>query len=539
MEDIKKLVRQHFPFETFNPGQEEAIIQIVEAVLSGAKHIVLGSPVATGKSAIATTVHRVLKHMRNSWRSTIVTSSKGLQNQYVTDDPSICDLKGRSNYPCQHGKGYYNTPDCRKHQAIGKCSKQAHCAYYRQRKEWSDKAPLRLTNTAFHIVAGETVLASDSTRANLVIIDECHELPKLLVEHATFKISLKECFYLEKCFGEWMMGSLAEFINTFMNYKSGVPFKTESALVESITRFENEIQEATVLLEAMEKDSQTKPDVVSGAKEEIENLLCNLNNMLAGGEWLIMDFSASESVEIKPVYAAQVAYSSMFYKCTQFLHMSATICGYEEYCSSLGIKREDAVFVDVKNPIPISNRPVVVLNHMKVSKDFDRQKLADMVDVIVDKHGKENGVIHTVSFKLAEEIKLHSRHSKRMIISNDRREILGALKKSNSGAIILSPSITTGYDFKGDLARWQIIAKVPFMNFFADPWIKLNMDRSPRWYSREAILSLVQASGRVCRGLTDKGVTYIADANFMFLFKQNHDLFPDWFIDALIIPRKK
>jgi Rad3-related DNA helicase len=539
LEDIRKLVRQYFPFETFNPGQEEAIIQCVQQVLSGTRHIVLGSPVATGKSAIATTVHRVLNHMRRSWRTTIVTTSKGLQQQYVKDDPDICDLKGRSNYNCLHGAQYYNHPECRKKQAMGRCKKQQDCEYYKKRKEWSENAKLRLTNTSFHVVAGETVLASDATRANLVIIDECHELPSVLIEHATFDLKPKNLFYVEKLFGDWMMGVIADFINVFSVQKEGTAFRPTESMMESVEILEKELTTACELIDKMTEDKTEKMEILTGASEEIESLRESLGNFTApNGEWILMEYSMSEHVSIKPVYASQVAQSSMFYKCNQFIHMSATICGYEEYCNSLGIDPKTSVFIDVDNPIPIKNRPVVVLNALKVSGDYDRKKHAAIVDAIIDKHGKDNGVIHTVSFKLAEELKANSKHSHRMVISNDRREILGLLNQHNTGKIILSPSVTTGYDFKGEMAKWQIIAKIPYLSM-GDVWVKLNMDRSSRWYSRQAILPLVQASGRVCRGMTDYGVTYIIDSNFMFLFRQNHDLFPEWWVNAMVIPKKK
>lgn len=63
----------------------------------------------------------------------------------------------------------------------------------------------------------------------------------------------------------------------------------------------------------------------------------------------------------------------------------------------------------------------------------------------------------------------------------------------------------------------------------------------PNWFHfyTSVMYGLVQASGRVCRGMTDYGVTYIIDSNFMFLFKQNHDLFPEWWVNAMVIPKKK
>jgi Rad3-related DNA helicase len=121
-----------------------------------------------------------------------------------------------------------------------------------------------------------------------------------------------------------------------------------------------------------------------------------------------------------------------------------------------------------------------------------------------------------------------------MVVSNNRKEILSELNKHNSGKIILSPSVETGYDFKGDMCRWQIIAKIPYA-YMGDPFISLNMKRSPRWYSREAILRLVQACGRAVRGVDDSAVTYVIDENVKRLIRENHDIFPDWFLDSVIV----
>jgi Rad3-related DNA helicase len=117
-----------------------------------------------------------------------------------------------------------------------------------------------------------------------------------------------------------------------------------------------------------------------------------------------------------------------------------------------------------------------------------------------------------------------------MLISNKKDEILDFLKQP--GAIILSPSIEAGYDFKDDLARWQIIAKVPY-SFLGSAWVKLNMDRSNKWYARKAIVRIVQASGRAVRGITDHATTYILDSNFKRLYTSNQELFPDWYKDAV------
>ena len=86
-----------FPFSSFNPGQREAIEAIVEAYLSGVKHIVVEAPTGVGKSAIAYTVHKVLASLNDWHRTTVITGTKGLQDQYVSEHGDMYDLKGKNN----------------------------------------------------------------------------------------------------------------------------------------------------------------------------------------------------------------------------------------------------------------------------------------------------------------------------------------------------------------------------------------------------------------------------------------------------------
>ena len=120
-----------------------------------------------------------------------------------------------------------------------------------------------------------------------------------------------------------------------------------------------------------------------------------------------------------------------------------------------------------------------------------------------------------------------------MMVSNNRAEILDKLSKSKN-TIILSPSIETGYDFKGDLARWQIIAKMPFLSL-GDIYVTERKRKSNKWYVRETVLRLIQASGRIVRGISDYGNTYIIDKNFFNIVQNNVELFPDWYLESIII----
>lgn len=535
-QEIEALVLKHFPFEKFNPGQKEAIVKAVRAFRSGKKHVIIEAPTGIGKSVIATTVHRVLKELDSLWRTTIVAPSKGLQDQYIASDSEIYDLRGKTNYHCINPLqvGPYNSPGCRQAVHSRACDKKQ-CPYVVRREIWGLEAPLRLTNASFQIEACPPLLMGDR-KANLVVMDECHGLPQHLVDHSTLKLIPSDFFYTKRVVGEQFLGRIIDMIDSYMNIDEGTAFVPNEEQRTQASKIQGECEAImgrfTTDTGALVTDDHSA-ESVGGMLEELQTISDKLSLYAKPmGEWILTEYKRNQKVELKPVYAHQVAEHGFFRKGDCFLHMSATICGFAEYRKSLGIS-DSYVEIAVDNPIPVDNRPVKLLSAVQVSGNYDRTVVARVIDKIIDRHGQENGVIHTVSFKLAEEIVANSKHEKRLVISNDRAEIMKLLGRHNSGAVILSPSITTGYDFKGDLARWQVIAKVPFL-FLGDSFVKLNMERSQNWYNREALLKMIQACGRVVRGVDDYGVTYIIDKNAERLIQRSHDLAPDWWLESLI-----
>lgn len=534
--NIDLLIKSCFPFPKFNPGQFEAVKQAVEHIRAGKKHVVISAPTGVGKSALATTIHAVLLKLDQYHRTTLITGTKGLQDQYVKDSPEIYDLKGKGNYDCVISKSdshKYMSSGCIAARAADKCSTSV-CPYVMRRNHWLKRAAIRLTNSSFIITAPADMVASDVSRTKLMIVDECHELANHLISHATLRIDIDSTKTTNKVYGESYTNSVKDFIGTIGKVKVGSAFKPID--IDTHHTFGILYNKIGNVLEAVE-DRMERGDntpTLPLIYDELSEITGNLTGFVAQrkGEWILTEYERGKSCELKPVYAHQVANRGIFTKADQFIHMSATICGFKEYCRNLGIDINDAVYISVDNPIPIENRQVHIQTEINVNRNVDHRALAKHIDAIIENESG-NGVIHTVSFSLAESILQYSKHRARMMISNKRTEILKLLGGSKN-AIVLSPSVETGYDFKGDLARWQIIAKVPF-GYIGDPFVKLNMTRDSSWYSRQAILRLVQASGRVSRGVDDFGTTYIVDSNAIRLITNNTDVFPDWYIDALVI----
>lgn len=541
-EQLIESIEKNFQHKTFNPGQKEAIAFAVLNLVKGKEHVILELPTGIGKSAVATTVHKVLRDLHdNTWRSTIITSTKGLQDQYVMEDKKIFSLKGKNNYPCAHTPGVtYGTPACSKTTNSGGCTPFADCEYVKKREFFLKHAPLRLTNTSFHIKAPPGMIAAvtePTSIANLLVIDECHALDQNLVDSATIDLHADEIKQtLDSVSGFNCSNFFAAFNVEFEKYDDGQVLSNEEIREHAATLIGKLDGVVSEINEELQNGSNRKDKLVL-LKESIQqyiSVFCAIT-VQKKGEWIIEEYIFSQHIKLVPLYAYQVAHHGIFSKCKQFIHMSATICGPNEYMKTLGLNPDNCAYLSMPNPIPVDNRKIYALNALKVSGQFDQTRMAEVIDRIVSKHtsDSQNGIIHTVSFQLAEAIKKASKNKKRMIVSNQRDQILKWVK-SPVGNVVLSPSIEVGYDFKGDMSRFQILAKVPF-EYLGSKYVAENLRRSPKWYARRAILRIVQSAGRSIRGVDDWAITYILDSNFRRLYEDNPELFPEWFKEALVM----
>jgi len=147
--------------------------------------------------------------------------------------------------------------------------------------------------------------------------------------------------------------------------------------------------------------------------------------------------------------------------------------------------------------------------------------------------GTTRGIVHSVSYKNANYVLENSRHKGRMKIptSDEMRKIKEVLSTADD-MILVSPAMIEGVDLEGDLSRFQIFIKIPYL-FLGDIWIRKRMEYSRKWYEKETINHLVQGSGRSVRSEDDYAMTFILDGNFRRLYKTNKELFPVWYQSAV------
>lgn len=524
-------IQKHFSFEKANPGQLECIDKALTA-LELYDHVIIEAPTGIGKSEIAKCIHKVLADGPKRFRTTIITDSKMLQDQYLGEDRSIVDLKGKTNYPCVFHCGPYNGGGCRSKIVKKECDPFSYCEYVKQREIWKYSANLRMTNHSYQIEACPSLCMTPESVSDLIIIDECHEIEENILNHSIIKLEVEDYTIVNSLLqNKSFEQRIKKIIDVFYDRKVAVAFEPSEKEIKLIQSLRTEVRLLISKFQGLLGQSDLSNVFYGNAVETLQQIQDKLE-LFYRGKWIVNSIELEKTLELKPLDASYVADFALFRKAKKFIHMSSTICGKEVYCESLGIDPSTVKIIKVDNPIPEKNRIVTVFPKFKMSSKFEEyDKLSGVIDKIIERHEGQAGIIHSVSFKLAKDIFENSKLQDRLLISNNIEEIVEHLK--NKG-IVVSPSIEKGFDAKGDLSRFQIIPKIPF-GYLGDPFIKLSSENNPNWYSRNAIIRLIQSCGRSIRGIDDYASTYILDKNVMNLLNFNKEFFPSWFLKSIRI----
>ena len=112
-------IQQYNPYPSFQPGQAEAIQQMLDLHESGARVVELNAPTAAGKSLDLFVLGRILTEELQVGRVAYTTPLVALVNQ-LQDNAAFEKmpiLKGKRNYPCGLLRGttggWQSAEDCR------------------------------------------------------------------------------------------------------------------------------------------------------------------------------------------------------------------------------------------------------------------------------------------------------------------------------------------------------------------------------------------------------------------------------------------
>lgn len=221
--------------------------------------------------------------------------------------------------------------------------------------------------------------------------------------------------------------------------------------------------------------------------------------------------------------------------------LSATI-GKKDI-QALGLGKKRVIFMDGESPILAAQRPVIFDHELSTNMSKSQtdlggmERFAEILDVIARRNSDSKGVVH-LTYSLAKQLRespniteiLRSRlmfHTKE---TKDRQ--YQSFRESKLPSILVASGMYEGIDLPYDLARWQVVGKIPWGNL-GDPMTKHQLDTDPDGYAWEAMKKLIQATGRTTRAEDDFSRVWITDSTFGILWKDNYMMFPKWFRDSV------
>lgn len=537
--------------KTPREGQIQAMA-LLQAHWKDYKYFFVDAPVGVGKTYIALAIAEKLK------QSYILTSTKMLQEQYERDSAKVVNLQGRSNYTCTVDTAFTTdaAPCMGDRGLVRKCRDAGTCPYFKQ-KDMAVAAQMMITNYMYLFNAAQ---ADDDDnpwgKRSSVIMDEAHELPHHLVNYAETDLNLNVLLSkFEIGSNEW---EITEDSDSNHQLLLVVKEQIELRIADLLERAENlfnnsngissNLRDSTV--NKIGRKMAEKVKSLNGQISELRSIWTRLDiwsNTRGDASWLETPDVAENAIKLSPLSASHLFDSTMQHLGEKFVFMSATIGPPEVFARELGLDMSKVCIIKVDSEFEADKSPIVYKPSGRLSYahiDNSMPKIVDAVNEIMEKHKGEKGIIHTGNYRIAGNIVdgVKTKFNKRMLSrdmygddfksrqSNGR--LLDKHYQSSADTVLVSPSMTTGVDLKGDLSRFQIIVKLPYLSL-ADPRIKAKSDMDSEWYRTQMWLSLLQSTGRSTRSEDDYAVTYILDSGFEYVFNQDAHQLPVWFIDRI------
>ncbi|WP_132059320.1 helicase C-terminal domain-containing protein [Halorussus amylolyticus] len=523
-------ILDEFPAPSFRGTQREALADIRAAFAEGNDVVLVRAPTGSGKSLLARSIAGCARRADDAAPSDATgayyTTPQVSQLDDVAEDDLLTDLKiirGKRNYSCIL-PGETDTPVNRAPCAREKgydCSVKHRCPYFSDRAIASNREIAAMTLAYFMRTAGSEVFR----KRDVVVIDEAHGLAEWAEMYATIDLNPRT-----------------------------VPI-WDDLKVPEITGLDRAVEYADRLVNVCRRK---KDDLV--AQQELSPPEAakrdRLQELIGELDWFVEDYRDSRSattwvvdqpdgeggaITIKPMNPERYLSHTVWERGNKFALLSATILNKQAFCRQVGLDPENVALVDVDHTFPVENRPLYDVTQGKMTyenRDETLPQIARVLVRIMQAHRGEKGIVHAHSYaiqdRLAETLDQFGVGDRVRIHDKDDRDAeLESWKATDGEEVFLSVKMEEALDLKGDLARWQVICKAPFLNTRDSRVAHRLEDGQWAWYYRAALRTVIQACGRVVRSPDDHGATYLADSSLLQVFDRAETDTPPWFAEQV------
>lgn len=505
-------------FSSWRSGQLRAL----DKSLSSSKRFIAHSmPVGEGKSlyyvAHSLFINPPLNSMRKKGRTCILTSSKNLQTQLLTDFSPIglTDMRGRNNYPCQ----IKEARNCEEGQHFRRCS-PAECKYEQARARML-AADLVSTNYRYFMLSH--LYGRGMGEFDLLVCDEAHDAADEVCDAIAVEVEYREATKI----GLRLPGEDAE-MEEWFEWGRKVAVQASVEIMKLKEQAEAEKTDEGHVSHATAKDLHFWNTVIAKAQA--------IAAAEGTGRWIHSRTGRGRRVE--PVWAYYHAPRVLFKDIPKVVLTSATMV--KKTLQLLGVADDEVEFLEYPSSFPPKRSPVYMFgpsfgrSQLRIDHKTPQEYLdiwAGYIDNVIGARLDRKGIIHTVSYERARYIQSVSSHAAYMIVPGSARETPEALERfrlSPPPSILVSPSITTGYDFPFDACEYNLIVKVPFLDT-RTPIILARQEEDPEYAPYVTAQTITQAFGRSMRDEWDQSECFIMDGHFVWFIKKFHHLFTYWF----------
>lgn len=499
-------------FSQWYPGQRDLLLECLSWFYSPSQFLGVSVPTGMGKSLSALLLSKVV-----GVRTVILTATKGLAQQYLTDCRELggVEAKGRNNFPC--------LLDANTTAEDGVCNLGLVCDLrdecpYRVQLEAARKSNLVITNYAYWLA--QTNYTDGLGSAGLLICDEAHLAFGALESFLTVYIARSEIQPLGISFpspgpSQWQ----------------GWRLWAES----SIDPVSHEAQKLSADVRATRRDRRTLPSALIRAARRATSLVSRLKLLSSlSDEWIVQ--WTLNGCRFVPKWVAGHS-ADLFHpdEIPKIVLMSAILS--HRTLGYLGVPSDNGsrTWLEAESQFPPENTPIVHVDTARINYRtgaMETRLWVSRIDQIIQRRLDRKGIIFTVSYERAKLLMSKSRFSDIMIThgTNDVTHAVDTYKNSPPPVVLVSPTVTTGWDFpmQDGQPQYAVISKLPYPRT-DDPVARARHEDDKEWSSYIAMETLVQSSGRLSRSVEDKAEIVIIDDNWKWFWRRHGAFAPAWF----------
>ena len=499
-----------YPF--WYPGQEKLLEQSLDWFYSPARFLGLSVSTGSGKS-----LSSLLLAKLSGARTVVLTATKGLQSQYLdmAKDVDGVVVKGQNNFPCilvnnitaDQGPCHDGIP----------CALREQCPYRVQLKKALD-AKLVITNYAYWLA--QTNFSSGLGDFGLLVADESHQAFSCMENFLTI--------FLSKIDIRSIGVDFPESADQWNVWKSWAEVSAPIA-ADAVNKAEQEMK-------GYRSRNQSVPSHVSRAYRTVNSVHARLKRLSSVSEqWVIQ--KTYNGYRFVPKWVASYS-QHLFHDVPKVVLMSAILS--HRSADYLGVSNGDSrAWIEMDSHFPPSKAPMWHIPTARINyrtDDYGSTIWCSRIDQIIQRRLDRKGIVFTVSYERAKMLLSRSRFKDIMIThsTGDVVQVVEKFKKMAAPAILVSPSVTTGWDFPmmesgHGKPQYAIVGKVPYPDT-KDLVTQARHTDDKTWTSYLAMEVLVQECGRLNRSAVDESETFFIDDNITWFFRLYGKFAPKYFM---------